>query len=111
MISATRVQYKLGTGELLHELGTSSMQLPFLVPMFDNRSSLLGIPSNVVIFLVLAALSVGTFFLVRRLFPVEREPRSFRATDRAEATGVLTRALAVSLALLAALVAFVLVAR
>ncbi len=70
----------------------------FLDPVFDNRTALFGIPSNLLVLAVAAAFVVAGCLLLRRIVSVEPEAKSFRATDRLDATGVLTRAVALGAA-------------
>ena len=67
------------------------MHVPFLDPMFDARQSVLGVPAELVVLLVAAALAAAGMVLLRRIARVEREPRSFRATAGQDATGQLAR--------------------
>jgi hypothetical protein len=54
-----------------------------LAPMFDSRTSILGVPAAVIV-LVAAwlAFTVGALW-IRRMLRVDPEPRAFRATNRA----------------------------
>jgi hypothetical protein len=67
-------------------------------PVFDNRVALFGIPANVLVLAVAAVFVVAGCLLLRRISRVDPEAKSFRATDRLDATGVLTRAVALGAA-------------
>jgi len=68
--------------------------LQLMDPMFDNRTSLFGLPGDVLVLAVAGGLAIAGWLLLRRIVSVERDPRSFRATDRLDTTAVLTRVIA-----------------
>ena len=84
------------------------MHLPFLDPAFDNRESIFGIPSNVVLFAVAIALLVAGAVIALRIGRGDPEPRPFRATTHADATDLVIRVVIAGLAGAAGLAALVL---
>ena len=70
----------------------------FSDPMFDSRTSLFGVPGDILVLAVAGGLVLAGWILLRRIVSVEREPRSFRATDRLDTTAALTRVVALGCA-------------
>jgi hypothetical protein len=56
------------------------VRLPFLVPMFDDRSTVLGVPGPLIVLAAAVIGSVVGIAWLRRIGGIEPEPRSFRAT-------------------------------
>ncbi len=79
------------------------MHLPSLLPMFDNRQSLFGVPAALILTgIAFAGLVVG-FLWIRRTVDGEGEYHSFRATDRPRST-VAVAAVAIGAVAIVALV-------
>ncbi len=87
------------------------MRLPFLDPAFDARPSLFGLPTEVIVIAVAAALWLAGVLFLRRITHVDAEPRSFRATTRLESSDLVTRVVAAGLVGAAALAALLLLFR
>jgi hypothetical protein len=88
-----------------------AVHLPFLDPVFDNRQSLFGLPTDVLLLAVAAGLSIAGWLIARRITGVDPEPRSFRATTRLEASDLITRVVVVGLVGIAAIAAVSLLLR
>jgi hypothetical protein len=87
------------------------VHLPFLNPIFDDRQTILGIPTNVLLFGIAAALLLAAFVITVRMTRGDPEPRPFRATTGDDATDVITRVVVFGLAGAAGLAALVLLLR
>ncbi len=80
--------------------------------MFDDRSKLFGVPTQVIVLAVAVLGSVVGFRWLRRVTGVEPEVRSFRATDPPRrGVDLLLRVVAVAAAIVALLLLAILVVR